>query len=75
MPELYYFHIGHPHHGLSVDDEGTEFATEREASVYGAQVAKDIGEDDFDYKDSHVYVVDARGKEIARHRIVRQLQN
>jgi len=74
MSERYFFHIRHGE-DVSVDDEGTEFMTSLEADSYGARVAKDIGEDDFDYGDAEVSVVDARGNEIARHRIQRQLQH
>lgn len=74
MSQRYFFHIRHGEH-VSVDDEGTEFTTPDKADRYGARVAKDIGGDDFDYGDAEVSVVDARGNEIARHRIYRQRQH
>nr|WP_143273253.1 hypothetical protein [Bradyrhizobium canariense] len=58
---------------MSVDDEGMEFATPREADAYGARIAFEIGTDDRDYNDAELSVVDARGNEIGRHRIHRLL--
>jgi len=71
MPERYFFHIRDGSY-VSVDDEGMEFATPREADIYGAQVAFEIGTDDRDYDDAELSVVDASGREIPRHRIHRQ---
>ncbi|SFH66874.1 hypothetical protein [Bradyrhizobium sp. Gha] len=69
MSSRYFFHIRHGEHGerVSIDDEGTEFASAREADDYGARVACDISMDDFHYGDAEVSVVDASGNEIARH--------
>ncbi|WP_439373470.1 DUF6894 family protein [Bradyrhizobium sp. DASA03120] len=77
MTRRYFFHIRHGERGehLSVDDEGREFATQREADDYGARVANDIRTDNFDYGDAEVSVVDASGNEIARHRVYRKLLN
>ncbi|MCA1515649.1 hypothetical protein [Bradyrhizobium sp. NBAIM01] len=74
MRERYFFHIRDGDR-VSVDDEGMEFATPREADLYGARVARDIGEEDRDYPDTVLSVVDARGHVVARHRIHRQLPN
>jgi hypothetical protein len=72
MPRRYFFHIRDSNF-VSVDDEGMEFATPREAAAYGARIALEIGTDDRDYDDAELSVVDARGHEIARHRIQRQM--
>lgn len=74
MQRRYFFHIRDGGF-VSVDDEGMEFATPREADAYGARVAVEIGTDDRDYDDTELSVVDARGNEIARHRIHRQLRH
>lgn len=74
MQRRYFFHIRDGGFA-SVDDEGMEFATPREADAYGARVAVEIGTDDRDYDDTELSVVDARGNEIARHRIHRQLRH
>lgn len=60
---------------MSVDDEGTEFATAREPENYGARVAREVGMDDRDYSNAEVSVVDARGHAVARHPVHRQLPN
>lgn len=74
MQTRYFFHIRDGGF-VSVDDEGMEFATPREAEAYGSRVAAEIGTDDRDYDDTELSVVDARGNEIARHRIHRQLRH
>lgn len=77
MSRRHFFHIRHGEQGehLSIDDEGTEFATLREADDYGARVASDISMDNFDYGDAEVSVVDAAGNEIARHPFYPKLQS
>lgn len=77
MSSRYFFHIRHGEDGehVSIDDEGTEFATQREADDYGARVACDISMDNFHYGDATVSVVDASGNEIARHPFYRKLQS
>ena len=72
MSQRYFFHIRDGDF-VSVDDEGMEFATPREANIYGACVAFEIGTDDRDYDDAELSVVDTKGREIGRHRIQRHL--
>ena len=72
MSRRYFFHIRDGNF-VSVDDEGMEFATPREANIYGARVALEIGLDDRDYDDTELSVVDSRGREIGRHRVYRYL--
>ncbi|WP_439397832.1 DUF6894 family protein [Bradyrhizobium sp. PMVTL-01] len=74
MARRYFFHIRDGNF-VSVDDEGMEFATPREANIYAARVAFEIGTDDRDYEDTELSVVDVHGHEIGRHRIRRQLSN
>lgn len=74
MSRRYFFHIRDGDF-VSVDDEGMAFATAREANIHGARIAFEIGTDDRDYIDTELSVVDARGREIGRHRIRRQLWN
>ncbi|WP_207234707.1 hypothetical protein, partial [Bradyrhizobium sp. Leo170] len=78
MPEpyfmRYFFHIEHDE-AMSVDREGTEFATQLEADDYGARIASEIGMDDGDYTNSVVLVVDAKRQVVTRHPVYRRLSS
>ncbi|MCK1346362.1 MULTISPECIES: hypothetical protein [unclassified Bradyrhizobium] len=66
----YYFPIFH-NGGLQPDDEGEQFGSPDLADEYGARVARDIASDpDYDHASGTVvFIVDASGAEIARHRV------
>lgn len=73
MQRRYFFHIRDGGF-VSVDDE--EWNSRRRAKrTPTARVAVEIGTDDRDYDDTELSVVDARGNEIARHQIHRQLRH